>query len=514
MDEQEKSLRVLAKGAGITLIGVAVSKFLSYGYRLLTARLGTSEYGQLSLGLAILNILAVLCLFGMPQAVLRYVAYYEGRQDFQRMRGTILFSLKFVLAFSIIAAAALYVSAGYISSNIFHDGELKNILKIFALVLPALVLRNNILSVFQAFKKVEYEMLARHVTENAAKIVLAAVLLYAGFGILGGAAAYAAAIVLSFALSVYFFRKVFPFKSSIMPQYEIKELIGYSLPAILNALIVLVLVWTDTFMLGYYRTTSDVGIYNAVVPTAAIIYIVPNALLVLLVPVLTNLYARQEMQAFAGVYRTINKWILAANIPLLVVFAVFPKAILDFLFGRAYIPGWSSLIVLMFGYFVYHLSWASNNVLLVLKRQKLVLLICSIGSILNIILNALLIPRYGFFGAGVATSISLLAIGALNFALAAAITRISPFKRGCLKLILSGAVLLVLAGLLLYFLQGIPASLLSLISFVSLLAAYSGLLLVTRSINREDIAILKVIMQKTGLKLDWLKPIINKFVEK
>jgi len=63
--EESGHLRRIFSGALIILIGTFISKLLSYGYRVIVGRIGTEQYGLLSLGLAISGSLIVISTLGL-----------------------------------------------------------------------------------------------------------------------------------------------------------------------------------------------------------------------------------------------------------------------------------------------------------------------------------------------------------------------------------------------------------------------------------------------------------------
>ena len=78
---ENKAIKTVAKGAGIVFLGVFISKVLGYLYRMIIARIGPEEYGLLSIGIAVVSIISFFPLLGLDLGVLRYVAFYKGRND-------------------------------------------------------------------------------------------------------------------------------------------------------------------------------------------------------------------------------------------------------------------------------------------------------------------------------------------------------------------------------------------------------------------------------------------------
>ncbi len=75
------SLRKIAKGAGIGFTGTFLGMALGYLSRMIIARfLGSSDYGLISLGFAVLDITAALSLVGFNTGIQRFVPFYKGEE--------------------------------------------------------------------------------------------------------------------------------------------------------------------------------------------------------------------------------------------------------------------------------------------------------------------------------------------------------------------------------------------------------------------------------------------------
>jgi hypothetical protein len=93
-----------------------------------------------------------------------------------------------------------------------------------------------------------------------------------GLGVVGAAWGWVLAIIVMPFLAFYFLeKKVFPiFKTKVKAISVDKELFTYSFPLLFAGIAGLVMgwTWTDTLMLGYFTSSTNVGIYNAALPTA------------------------------------------------------------------------------------------------------------------------------------------------------------------------------------------------------------------------------------------------------
>ncbi len=497
MNDAKDSLKRMAAGAGIIVVGILLSKLLTYFYRLVVARIGTTEYGLLSLAMAIFGFTAIVSLIGVDMGVLRYISFFRVKKDYQKIKGTILGAFKISLILSFTIGFLVFVLSDFIAGNFFHKAELAILLKIFAFAIPFQSIRAIFVNSAKGFEKVQYEVYTKNLIENVMKVVITLILLSFGFGVIGAALGYALALFVSMIFAIYLVQtKVFPvFSSKLKAVYLNKKLVNYSWPLLFKEILVVIMLWVDTLMLGYFSTSSQIGIYNAAVPTAQMSQMIPYAIIVLFLPVVSKLYFKNKVQEFGKVLKTATKWLFMLNIVLTTGFILFPKEVLSILFGASYTSGASTLVLLALGYFIFYLCFPSREVLLMIKKTKIVFYVTLIGALLNITLNYFLIPRLGMLGAAYATFFSVLLISIFLTAITYSYTKINPFKIIDLKILF----VMIFTGLFVkYFLQPLLPS----TNFYAILMGfivviiYGILLFVTGSIENEDMIIVDLIKEK------------------
>jgi O-antigen/teichoic acid export membrane protein len=137
--------------------------------------------------------------------------------------------------------------------------------------------------------------------------------------------------------------------------------------------------------------------------------------------------------------------------------------------------------------------------LLMIKRTKTLLLLVVITTIVNLILNFLLIPRYGINGAAFSTLISsaiyLMLISTIGYKL----LKLKLINKDFLKpfLIMSSITLLI------YFLENLfpKNNFILVILILLILIFYFGLLFLTKSFNKEELNLIKNLRYKLNEKL-------------
>lgn len=508
-NEVDDSLRKISTGAGLFFVGIVISKLLGYVYRVAVARISVEDYGLLNLALAIVGVVGIFALLGLNEGVLRYIPFYLGKNDKRRAKGAITSALKISVLLSIFFAALLFIFSEKIAM-LFNTPQLGFIIKILAIIIPLDALRSIFFNVCIGFQKINYFIYSKNITENLVKVIFTIPFIYIGWGLLGAVYAYILAILASALLSIYFVKwKILPIlgKAKLI---EIKgKLLDYSWPLIFTSLLLYVIGWTDTFMIGYFKSVSDVGIYNAALPTAGLLFVIPLTLATIFFPLATQLYSKDKKEAFDNIYRTATKWLFLTNLFLLTVFLIFSKEVLVFIFGGNYSAGAFSLAVLSTGYFLSFMSKNSEKVLLVLEKSKLIFFNLIIASVVNVVLNYILIPKYGINGSAVATSISYVLVGILVLAESYYLTKDHPFEKSYLKIILG-----VLVSALIFFLikPYLINVYLMIISFMVIFVLYLALLLLMKVFEREDVIVISTLQQKTGLRIQFVNKIIKKFL--
>lgn len=506
MDDVERPLKDLVKGAGIYIIGFIIAKFFNYFYRLIIARTGSEQYGILSLGWSFISVLAVFATLSFNISILRYIPYYKAKNDNSRVRGVMLFVTKMTLFMGLLLGFLLFVFSDWFSLNFFPNinlVKLSLVFKFMSLAIPLTALNFIFNSVFESFKKIKYEVITRNILEPSSKLFLSGILVYYGIGVVGFSVVYVISVALSFILGLYFLeKKVYPFlRSKIAPIYVNKELMVYSWPLIINGIFFVILGSVDTWLLGSLKNASDVGVYNVAYPTGQLILTIPQIILILFIPIITELYAKEERSLFNSIYQITTKWlVIAMLLPLGLIF-LFSKPLIGILFTSEYTSGYLALIILSSGFFIYGLSRTSENMLMIFKKTKIIMLNYTIATLLSVFLNLALIPKYGINGAAFATAFSYSLVSLFILIESYIYTKVGFFKFNYLKIFIAmGLNLGIVMAVIHFFVENTNIYIIIALSLLSSIL-YFLLLLVMKVFSKEDIMIIDSVMNKLGYNI-------------
>lgn len=514
-DKHKDSLQRVVRGTGLIVISLLLSSIFIFARTVLIARTWSEYYiGIFSLGVTILNIFMTISSLGMTEGVVRSIAHSKGKNELQKIPYFIVTSVLLSFFVSVVTGLIVFVFSEFIAVNIFHESYLILPIKIIAISIPFNTINIKIVSIFRGFEQIKPMAYFKNILESFLFLLL--ILLVIALNLSFVYVFYAfllTSVIITIILIIYSFKKstsfsFFTIKSIFSP--AAKELLIFSLPLLGTAMISLIITWTDTIMIGSIKGASDVGFYNIMLPFAAFIFFPLSALLVTYVPVFSGLYAKGLINEMKSNYLILTKWITILTLPLFIILFLFPNLTIRVLLGRNYLPSAFVLIVLSFAQIVNNFVGPCGASLVVLGKTRFIMYTTISAAFLNVVLNFLLIPTYSYNGAAIASASTLIFINIVKTLKLYSISKIQPLSLNLIKPILFSLLWLIP----IYYLSQnfLTYNLWFLIFlFIILYILYLVSVLLTKSLDRDDINMLVEIERKTGFKFKRLKKFISKF---
>ncbi len=502
-------LKQIIKATIISLFALFFSKLFAYAYRFLVARIGPEEYGLLSIGLAIFGFATAAGLLGYESGIVRPLAEYLGKNKREKVWQVIVAALKIALPVSLIITGIMFIFVNQITA-FFHDDRLKQLIYLFAICVPIYTIYRIFLSVFRAFKKVDYEAIVVTGIENGLRVLFTGIGVYLGWRLFGVGVIYAICLGIGVITAIILVKRLVP-KPKILEtlsKKESREILFFSLPLMFNTLAAYILGWTDTIMIGHFMNAREVGIYNTALPTANILGIIPIAILGVFIPIATELWIKHKKKDVENMYHRLTKWIAMSNLMVVALIALFSKEIIETLFGQAYAEASIALPILLAGYFAFSLSQVPTNMLNVVKKTKTIFYNTLIAGGLNLILNFFLVQKFGLVGAAISTTISYMIFTILCFGKVWKETNIKPLKNrdsmffSAIGIAYLVAVFYTVTITTIFGMQGITAKV---GAFIILSIIYGLLLWLGKVFETDDILLIKEIKQRLTEKINGTK---------
>ena len=436
----DHDLKKIAKEAGITFSGCLFGTGLKYICIVVIARhIGTLGFGIYALGLTILNFAAVVSVAGLHYGVLRYVSLgYSGREK-GKIKGTIVSALELSLFASIVIGVLLFLGSDFIASRIFMKRELGTIIRWFSLALPFLAAIEISVFSIQAVQTLKYKVLVKDIFQQIFNLAIVIFLFTIGLRITGALYAYIISAFISALLGMYYLIGIFPdlMRREVKFVPEFSTLLRFSVPVLGMNILGFLMMWTDILMLGYFLTTRHVGIYNAAAKSAILIAGILVSFNAIFAPMISDLYNRGEMDKLERLLKTVTKWIFTASFAVFLLMVILSKQIM-LLFGSEFLLGLPCFLILAFSQMINCAAGPVGSVLVMSGKQDIVLVDTAISSGLNIILNYILIEKYGIVGAALATGFSVVFWNSAFFVQVYYFHRIHPYNLKFVKPVFSG----------------------------------------------------------------------------
>jgi O-antigen/teichoic acid export membrane protein len=163
--------------------------------------------------------------------------------------------------------------------------------------------------------------------------------------------------------------------------------------------------WSDTFLIGIFMTPEDVGYYNIIFKISSIATIFLSVVNGVITPKLSVLY-KQDKKKLEQLVQKSNKLVFFLTSSVLIIIIFFSETILGF-FGSETAFLKLPLLVLIIGYFINAYCGTIGYLLQMTNHAKVFQNIILIATITNVFLNIILIPRFGLLGSAIAGTISM-----------------------------------------------------------------------------------------------------------
>jgi O-antigen/teichoic acid export membrane protein len=405
----------LINKSGISLVIRIIGMLLMYVFFFLVSNFyGAGAVGVYSLCYAVLNIGVVFSHWGFHSAALRYISEFEAKNNWSAVKKTYKLSLIIPLILSIIISFIIYFNAGFIGEKFFGEtssSASKNIHLVAYSIVPLTILLIHLESL-RALRKIKENAFLQNIAIQLISILILFVPLY--FNLHDDSYPFLTRVIAHFIVAIYciwYWLKILKRNQPIQTEavgavINLRMMTMMALPLFLASSTRLILDWTDTLMLGFYRTEEEVGIYNTALKVAMLTNLPLLAVSSIAAPKFSALYHSGMFKEFKQYVKLATNLNCYATLPIICVLAAFPDFVLG-MFGEEFIVGRNTLWFLLLGQLVNTFSGSVGQILQMTNHQHIFQRLILIASLINVVLNYWLIPIWGIAGAAIASMVSM-----------------------------------------------------------------------------------------------------------
>lgn len=415
--------QTIAKNTFWLFLGNIGSKLIRSVLIIAAARmLGAREWGTFSYALSIATLFTIFTDFGLNAVITR-----ESTRDLEKQNEYFITALVakacIAVVITIVVIAISPTLLPYLT-NADDAAVVAAVLPVVMLISVFDALRDFAASLSRAWEKMEIESIIQLTTN----VVIVAV----GLGALWIAPTsrslgigYAAGTGIGMIAAFYPFRRYFADARKQFSPKLLVPLLKSSWPFGMTALMGVVMLNTDSVMIGRFLDVAQVGLYSAGQRVIMLLFSIPVIVATAFFPSFSKLAIDPDRNKLkTTLEKSIGLMGLLA-IPLTVGGVLLGRAIVNTLFGGEYDGAVLAFQVMCLTLIPVFFATILNNAVFAIDKEEVLLPYIGIGVIGNFLFNLLLIPIAGIAGAATSTVITQTASAAYLYAKAKKYTRMA-----------------------------------------------------------------------------------------
>ena len=196
-----------------------------------------------------------------------------------------------------------------------------------------------------------------------------------------------------------------------------RTFLSYGFPLIGWYIGTTVLNLTDRYMLDYFRTSHEVGVYSANFTIAVqALALICNPLFYAAQPLLMNeSQMTTDKQFIEDRISYFTRMFILITFPFGAYFSIYRNEVSSIILGKEFVEGSIIIPILILGFFAWNIGQYGQLCYQIDKRTKHMFFFVVVAALANFIFNLFLIPAYGFIGASISTSLGFFIYTALLY---------------------------------------------------------------------------------------------------
>jgi O-antigen/teichoic acid export membrane protein len=424
---EDADLSSLLSSATLILVGSLFGSFAKLFEQVVLGRvLSKAAFGTFSKAFAMLMLTSTIALVGFNQGVPRFMSRFGDERD---VRGIWVTGLAVAGGVAIAVAVSMLFAIDWIR-RVFFDPTAPALLPVlFIVAIPFVVGLRVAVGAIRGHENTIYRTYAYDLLYNGFRVVLLLVLLFGiGFGVLAAGYAYIVAAALAFVVAHTLLNRLLSLRGPF--RTHTKALVRFSMPLVVASAVSTLLAQIDKLMLGALTPTlpNAAAVYNYGYLLAAGLPVVLSVFGFLYLPLASRLDADENHEEVDRIFKVTTKWIYIAAFPIFLTFVAFAGDFVSALFPKSTPASTTVLAVLSVGFFVSAANGRCQDTLSAFGYTRVILAVNVIAAVLNIVLNVVLIRRYGVVGAALASALSFFSLNAIAMLVLWQTSGVSPFS--------------------------------------------------------------------------------------
>ncbi|TYL40415.1 polysaccharide biosynthesis protein [Natronococcus pandeyae] len=453
MTDQDEGITTLAKQGSITFVGNVVNGALGFAIVMLMTRfVSPSVYGLFVLATSVILFMQVFANLGLPLAIDYFVPQYLDDDERGKAKGVIVQVTATVLVTSSLVAITLALSAAFIA-DFFQEPAMRVGLLLLSITIPMLAIYNVLLTSYYSIKKLQYRVIMRDLVRPIVRFTVTAGLLLAGFGLLGLVAGYVVGLFVAITVGAAVFTyKAWDLLTTDLELVAPGPIVKYSVPLAMTSVVFVLMGHVDYFVLGFFLSSDDVGIYRVGYMLGSGLMIIFNSLSPVFKPLIAE--TRDDVELVEQRFRIMARWIAGITLPIAIFLSLGASSYLAVLYTPQYAEA-NTIVALLAAAFLFNVTFGGpdGSLLQGMGYSRVVFANTLVLFGVNFLVSAALVPFIGIEGAAVGSATALFLVGGLTLTEIYVLDGIHPFTRDFAKIVGSGVPATIAGAPVVYFLE-------------------------------------------------------------
>lgn len=397
----DKQVKVFVKNSILMLTRKILDIVFGFIIMVIIARmLGKEGQGIYTLLTLLPTMIVSFLNFGIAPATVFYTSREE--RKLKIIFSTNLLIGLFLSSIGIMSGILIIVFFG----NKLFNGVPVKLLYLCLIMIPSLMLNSFIIAIFQGLQDFEkYNLIG--ILQKIFFLIFLVLMFYVDFSI--------ATVLLSFIVTNYLVLvialillnkkiRIVCKKEKLKVDFTyIKLLFKYGVKSHISNILAFLNYRIDMMFLASFTNPIAVGIYSIAVSLAERIWLFSQSISSVLLPQVASIKTDKERNKLTNV---VSRNVFFISLIISIVIFIFSDVITNILFGNEFITASIAIRVLIPGIVLGSVSRIISNYIAGKGCPEVNMKFAFITVIMNIILNVILIPKYSFLGAAIATTVT------------------------------------------------------------------------------------------------------------
>jgi len=396
--------RSLLQGASLAFLLRGIGAGLAFLLSVVVGRLlGAEGTGLYFTALSVVSIGSVVARVGLDNTVLRFVAAGAANDDWGQVRGVFRLSLGLSACIALGLGALVLLFAPILSDRMFGNPDLATSLRLMALGILSFSMMTLLAESLKGLQRVRNSMLVSGILYPLTALIVIWPLVRM-FGPGGAGVSFVLGTGVSAMVGWWFWYRAMATHPTPATPFPRNVLWASCRPLWVMALVNrAILPWAPLFLLGFYASAAEAGIFGAATRVALLVSFFLLAVNTVLAPRFAALHQQGKVHAIARLSRRFALFVTVAASPFFLMF-IFAGDWVMGLFGPDFAAGGKVLAILAVGQLINALT-GPVGVILMMGGQEKDLQTGSLVAVATLLILAfLLVPTMNAAGAAIASA--------------------------------------------------------------------------------------------------------------